>query len=112
MESRQAVLYSVWLIVSSVRPCPSVVPTAIPAGGSTSSPFGLTTADKNNPFLLPLEPMRVTGEDPSCTSIAWDPFSTRHSCLLLSALHENQQPGFDAYAGAVIRANDGTFQVQ
>ena len=77
----------------------------MPAGASTSSPYGFAFADENNPFLPPLEPMRVTGEDPSCTSIAWDTFSTLRSYLLLSVLHENQQPGFEAYSGAVISAN-------
>ena len=81
-------------------------------GDSTSLPFGLAFADMNIPFIPPLEPMRVTGEDLSCTSIAWYTFNTCHSYLLLSALHENQQPGFEAYSGAVIGANDGTFQAQ
>ncbi|SRR5258706_9294068 len=77
----------------------------MPASGSSSSLFGLAFPDENNPFLPPLEPIRVTGEDSTCTSIAWDTSSTRRSYLLLSALHESQQPGFKAYSGAVIGAN-------
>ena len=81
-------------------------------GGSTLSSFDLALADLNTPFHPPLEPMSVTGEDSSCTSFTWYTFSTRHSYLLLSALDENQQPGFEAYSGAAIGANDGSFQAQ
>ena len=99
-------------MVSSVRPCSSVAPTITLAGGSASSPFGSAFAEMSTPFFPPLEPMRVTVEDSSCTLISWYTYSTRHSYLLLSALHENQQPGFEAYLGGVIGANDGTFQAQ
>jgi len=80
------------------------------ASGPISSDFGLAFLDNNNPFISPNEPMRVTGQDSNGTSIACATFSTYYSYLLLSALHENQQLGLEAYAGTVGGANFGALQ--
>ena len=80
----------------SLRPCPSVAPTAM-------LDFGFTFSDMNYPVL-------VTGHDSNCTSIAWTTFSICCLYPLPSVLNENPRPALEA--ATVIGTSDGAFQAQ
>jgi hypothetical protein len=84
----------------SIRSIVCSVGTAMLPSGSTSSPFAFAFPETDNPFLPPLEPVRLVAQDSNCTSIAWATFSACYSYPLLLALHDVQQPALEAYAGA------------